>query len=123
MGFVKRFGGWRPVESERGIGRLRASEGDVLEDVEYGFEVWHQMVDGFPGPYRAEGRVSAGSSRELDRFAGRAVALELEDGRRLEVRIDAGGRLLAHNRPVPPPDAAVETPGGSVPPATPTRNE
>lgn len=101
MGFVKRFGGWRPVESERGVGRLHGEGDRSLEGVEYRFEVWHQMVDGFPGPYRSEGSVTVASRSELEPFVGGDAVLELEDGRRLGVRIGPGGALLAHERPEP----------------------
>lgn len=105
MAFVKRFGGWRPVELEEGVGRLRGGGGELLEGVDYRFEVWHQMVGGFHGPFRSEGRLGGVSAEDLEPFVGRDVVLELEDDRRLELRLDADGRLVAHQRPDRPKPA------------------
>lgn len=116
MGFTKRFGGWRPVQMEEGIGRLHSAAGETLDGVEYRFEVWHQMVDGFPGPYRCEGRVLAPPSDDLERFAKGVAVLVLEDGRRLEARIDAEGGLLAHQRPAPESADSVAAGAGPAPP-------
>lgn len=99
MAFVKRFGGWRPVELEVGVGRLRSPEGATLDGVSYRFEVWHQMVGGFHGPFRSEGRLAGVDPAELEPFLGRDVVLEIEGARRLEIRVDADGVLLAHRRP------------------------
>jgi hypothetical protein len=113
MGFTIRFGGWRPVQLEEGLGTLHGRGLSPLRGVGYRFEVWHQMVDGFPGPFRSEGRLhpsgstpGGSSSRppvsfetDLARFAGDGVELELADGRRLPVRVRADGSLLAHARP------------------------
>lgn len=99
MAFVKRFGGWRPVQLEEGVGRLRGGGGESLEGVGYRFEVWHQMVAGFHGPFRSEGYLDGVSPEDLAPFVGRDVVLELEDDRRLELRLEADGELLAHQRP------------------------
>ena len=99
MAFVKRFGGWRPVQLEEGEGVLRLPEGEAIESVAYRFEVWHQMVDGFPGPFRSEGEVVLSADQGFERIAGRDVVLVLADGRLLPLRIDAVGGLLAHTRP------------------------
>lgn len=99
MAFVKRFGGWRPVQMEKGKGVVRLAGGSSIDAVEYRFEVWHQMVDGFPGPFRAEGVVNLPPEERLDRVVGREVILVLEDGRFLPLRVSADGTLLAHTRP------------------------
>lgn len=100
MAFVNRFGGWRPVQLEEGVGRLCSPEGETLEGVPYRFEVWHQMVAGFHGPFRSEGRLIGVPPAELEPFLGHDVVLEIEGERRLELRLDAEGGLLAHQRPV-----------------------
>jgi hypothetical protein len=113
MGFSIRFGGWRPVQLEEGQGSLHLPDGAVLADVGYRFEVWHQMVGGFPGPFRSEGRLSLDerAKRNLESLhgegplhgenpcPGEGAVLELADGRRLPVRLGADGSLLAHARP------------------------
>ena len=98
MAFVLRFGGWRPVEQEHGTGSLRLEGGETLEPVGYRFEVWHQMVDGFPGPFRSEGTLELPVATPSRIARGRAV-LTLEDGRRLALRLAADGTFLAHVRP------------------------
>lgn len=69
--------------------------------VDYRFEVWHQMVEGLPGPFRCEGRLTlreegVGMSTEPSE-AG--VMLILEDGRFLPVILGRDGTLLSHRRP------------------------
>lgn len=108
MAFVKRFGGWRPVQMEEGTGVLRLADGGSIDAVAYRFEVWHQMVDGFPGPFRSEGELSADPEAGLPPSAALEAVLELGDGRSLPVRVFADGSMLAHARPTP-----AETPAAS----------
>jgi hypothetical protein len=103
MAFTQRFGGWRPVQLEHGVGVLRLDPDRAIEPVGYRFEVWHQVVDGFAGPYRSEGTLSLPGTAAAD-VAGRSATLVLEDGRRLDLRLTAEGALLAHGRPVRPAD-------------------
>jgi len=102
MGFSVRFGGWRPVELEEGQGVLRRREATPLEGVDYRFEVWHQMVGGFPGPFRSEGTVKVPAGATLAAFAAGDAVLELDDGRVLPLRLSPDGTLLAHSRPHEP---------------------
>lgn len=99
MAFVKRFGGWRPVQLEQGVGALRLDSGEKIEPVGYRFEVWHQVVDGFPGPFRSEGAITLPETAAVD-VAGQAELI-LQDGRSLPLRLSADGSLLAHCRPSP----------------------
>ena len=104
MAFTLRFGGWRPVQLEHGVGVLRLAPDRSIEPVGYRFEVWHQVVDGFAGPYRSEGTLSLPGQAGVD-VTGGSATLVLEDGRCLDVRLTADGSLLAHGRP---PAAAVD---------------
>lgn len=99
MVLVRRLGGWRPVDSAEGIGRVRRAEGEPIEATEYRFEVWHQFSGGFEGPYRAEGEVSGLKPEEMASLVGVDSVLELEDGRFLLIRVSPEGQLLAHQQP------------------------
>ena len=104
MGFTKRFGGWRPVQFEEGRGQLRGTDPPIEMSVDYRFEVWHQMVDGLPGPFRCEGRLACcgdgSGDGELPRAPHEADALLiLEDGRFLPLTLGMDGALLSHRRP------------------------
>ena len=108
MGFSIRFGGWRPVQLEEGKGVLRRPGTGTLEGVEYRFEVWHQMVAGFPGPFRSEGRIGPPVEADLGvlkEFLGHDAELELADGRLLSLDLASDGSLLAHAKPTAPQDA------------------
>ncbi len=97
MGFTIRLGGWRPVQLEEGQGVLWSDGGRECAPVDYRFEVWHQMVAGFPGPFRSDGRISVvgeSSARALGE-----LELELEDGRRLALSLGSEGTFVAHGRP------------------------
>jgi hypothetical protein len=105
MGFSIRFGGWRPVQLEEGEGVLYGGGAPAPTPVAYRFEVWHQMVGGFPGPFRAEGRVlltGRTANRDVEPFLDGDAELELADGRRLPVRLQPDGTLLGHARPAEP---------------------
>ena len=105
MGFSVRFGGWRPVQLEEGQGILRVEGEGAPAAVEYRFEVWHQMVAGFPGPFRSEGRlapVAGATPPSLRHLHGRPGRLELDDGRRLELTLTADLSFVAHARPEAP---------------------
>ena len=95
MGFRIRLGGWRPVELEEGDGELEPERGNGRVPVAYRLEVWHQMVDGFHGPFRTEGAIRA---HEGELRPGRAT-LTLADGRRVHLHLGADGSALAHQRP------------------------
>ena len=99
MGFQKRFGGWRPVQLEEGTGSLRLPSGAQFDAVTYRFEVWHQMVDGFPGPFRSEGSVRVPENATLGSAISQSAVLTLEDGRFLTLRLTGDGGLLAHEEP------------------------
>lgn len=103
MGFTIRLGGWRPVQLEEGEGVLRSEDGSVHTSVAYRFEVWHQMVAGFPGPFRSEGRITVPDGVAGEPFMGLERGdLELEDGRRLALRLAGDGSFVAHERPDSP---------------------
>jgi hypothetical protein len=99
MVLVRRLGGWRPTEESVGTGRVRLKDGGAVESVRYTFTVWHQLSQGFHGPYRAEGRLLGLPAEEIEPLIAQDVVLELEDGRFLPARILPFGRLLAHTAP------------------------
>ena len=99
MVLVRRLGGWRPVDSAEGIGRIRPANGERLEGVAYRFKIWHQFSGGFEGPYRAEGELPGLAPDALASLIGQDVVLELEDGRFLVIRVSPDRRLLAHQQP------------------------
>lgn len=105
MAFVKRFGGWRPVQMEQGAGTLLLAPTPASEpvcdsvSVTYRFEVWHQMVDGFAGPFRSEGTVTLPDAVGATDVLGRTAILVLDDGRYLPMRLAVDGSLLGHGRP------------------------
>jgi hypothetical protein len=74
-------------------------DGATVESVRYTFTVWHQLSQGFHGPYRAEGRLLDLSAEELEPLVAQDVVLELEDGRFLPTRVLPFGRLVAHAAP------------------------
>ena len=99
MVLVRRLGGWRPVDSGAGVGRLRRAAGEPIEGVGYRFEIWHQFSGGFEGPYRVEGEITDLDPEVLASLVGNDNVLELEDGRFLIVRVSPESRLLAHKQP------------------------
>jgi hypothetical protein len=99
MVLVRRFGGWRPVDSAAGVGRLRRAVGAPIEGARYHFEVWHQFSGGFEGPYRAEGDIFDLDPEALASLVGVDSVLELEDGRFMTVRVSPDSRMLAHQQP------------------------
>lgn len=99
MVLVRRLGGWRPVDSAEGVGRVRRAEGEPVERVQYRFEVWHQFSGGFEGPYRAEGELEGLEPDQMASLAGVDSVLELEDGRFLLIRVSPAGEMLSHHQP------------------------
>ena len=93
------------MQMEEGTGVLRLPGDTAIESVDYRFEVWHQMVDGFPGPFRAEGELNLPADEVSRHPTGQAAVLVLEDGRFLSLRLSGVGTLLAHEQPstVEPP--------------------
>jgi len=99
MVLVRRLGGWRPTEESVGTGTLRLKDGSRIESLRYSFTVWHQLSQGFHGPYRAEGRLLDPPVEALEQLVARDVLLELEDGRFLPLRVLPFGRFVAHSAP------------------------
>jgi hypothetical protein len=99
MVLVRRLGGWRPVDSAEGVGRVRRSDAEPIEAVQYRFEVWHQFSGGFEGPYRSEGEIIGLESDVMASLVGVESVLELDDGRFLVIRVSPEGELLAHQQP------------------------
>jgi hypothetical protein len=87
------------VEEREGAGRLTV-RGEAVGEVAYSFNRYQAMTAGgmpVPGLHRIEGQLALEALPEpLGLEIDTHVALELEDGRRLELTvIDASGRVLA----------------------------
>ncbi len=78
---------------------MRLRDGTTVESVQYRFTVWHQLSQGFHGPYRAEGRLLALSAEQLELLVARDVVLDLDDGRFMPARVLPLGKFVAHTAP------------------------
>lgn len=86
------------VESTRGVGVL-SWRGERFDAVPYVLERFQAMTTGglpVPGLHRIEGRLDIGAMAAASGIAGGSVALELEDGRKLNLTVtDSSGNVLA----------------------------
>lgn len=87
------------MEDDDGVGALRRRDGSRIEDVRYAFEVWHQVAQGFHGPFRCEGRVAELSPAELEAALGEDLLLEMADGRFLPLRLARDATFVGHGEP------------------------
>jgi hypothetical protein len=87
------------VESREGVGRL-SHRGSAVGDVPYSFKRYQAMTAGglpVPGLHRIEGRLALEALATAPDFEAESqLALDLEDGRRLDLTLlDRAGRVLA----------------------------